>query len=126
MATIRNGRRLFLLDLAQFRRAGDAQKPGKAGMMSAMSAAVRDNTAQHRFELDAQGETAVAYYRLSPGVITFTHTEVPVALRGLGIGSALVRGALEAARAQGLKVVPKCSFVSAFVGRHPEFADLLL
>jgi uncharacterized protein len=59
-------------------------------------------------------------------VITFTHTEVPPALEGHGIGSALVRGALDAARAQGLKVVAKCPFVSAYIAKHPEFADLLL
>jgi predicted GNAT family acetyltransferase len=87
---------------------------------------VRDNPALDRFELDRDGHTAVAYYRLSPGVITFTHTEVPPELSGRGIGSQLVRGALEAARAQGLKVVPKCPFVAAYMAKHPQFNDLLL
>jgi predicted GNAT family acetyltransferase len=86
---------------------------------------VRNNTALHRFELDADGHTAVAYYRMSPGVITFTHTEVPTELSGRGIGSALVRGALESVRAQGLKVVAQCPFVGAFMGKHPEFNVLL-
>ena len=90
-----------------------------------MPGAVRDNKALHRFEMAAGDDIAVAYYTLAPGVMTFTHTEVPAALGGRGIGSQLVRGALEAARAQGLKVVPRCSFVSAFIGRHPEFSDLL-
>ena len=87
---------------------------------------VRNNAALHRFELDADGHTTVAHYQLAPGVITFTHTEVPPALSGRGIGSKLARGALEAARSQGLKVVAKCPFVSAYIGKHPEFADLLL
>ena len=91
-----------------------------------MSDEVRNNAALHRFELDADGHTAVAYYQLAPGVITLTHTEVPPALSGRGIGSKLARGALAAARAQGLKVVAKCPFVSAYIGKHPEFADLLL
>ena len=95
-------------------------------MVTAMADDVRNNAAQHRFELDADGHTAVAYYTLSPGVITFTHTEVPPALGGRGIGSKLVRGALEAARAQSLKVVAKCPFVSAYIGKHAEFADLVL
>ena len=86
---------------------------------------VRNNTAQHRFELDVDGHQAVAYYRMTPGVITFIHTEVPQELSGRGIGSKLIRGALEMARAQGLKVVPQCPFVSAFMGKHPEFNDLL-
>jgi predicted GNAT family acetyltransferase len=90
-----------------------------------MSDEIRNNTALHRFELDADGHTAVSYYRLSPGVITFTHTEVPNELSGRGIGSRLARGALEAARAQGLKVVATCPFVSAYIAKHSEFADLL-
>jgi len=90
------------------------------------AASVRDNPALHRFELDAEGHTASAYYALSPGVITFTHTEVPPELNGRGIGSALVRGALDQVRSRGLKVVPKCPFVAAYMGKHPEYNDLLL
>jgi predicted GNAT family acetyltransferase len=87
---------------------------------------IRNNPGQQRYELDLGDEMAVAYYRLTPGLITFTHTEVPVALWGQGIGSRLVRGVLDAARARGLKVVPKCPFISAFIAKHPEFGDLLL
>lgn len=87
--------------------------------------AVHDNKSQHRFEMAAGRDTAVAYYTLAPGVITFNHTEVPPALRGQGVGSKLVRGALQAARGQGLKVVPRCSFVAAYLARHPEFNDLV-
>jgi uncharacterized protein len=86
---------------------------------------MRNNTAESRFELDVDGHTALAFYRIEPGVITFVHTEVPQALSGRGLGSRLVRGALEQARALGLKVVPKCPFVSAYMGKHPEFNDLL-
>jgi uncharacterized protein len=67
----------------------------------ALSNTVRNNTEHHRFELDVDGHTAVASYQLSPGVITFTHTEVPQGLSGRGIGSALARGALEIVRVQG-------------------------
>ena len=86
---------------------------------------VRNNPGQGRFELTADGGTAAAYYDLSPGVITFTHTEVPRALEGRGIGSKLARGALEAVRALGLKVVAECPFIRGYMERHPEFADLL-
>jgi predicted GNAT family acetyltransferase len=90
-----------------------------------MPDAVLDNKAEHRFEIDTGGGIAVANYRLAPGVMTFTHTEVPAAMEGQGFGSRLVRGALESARAQGLQVVPRCSFVSAYLARHPEFNDLV-
>ncbi|TMI99209.1 MAG: N-acetyltransferase [Alphaproteobacteria bacterium] len=86
---------------------------------------VRQNPPHHRFELDVDGHQAVAHYRLAPGIITFTHTEVPEALSGRGIGSKLIQGALGAARAQGLKVVAECPFVRGYVAKHPEFADLL-
>lgn len=90
-----------------------------------MSDGIRDNKSLHRFELDADGGMAVAYYTLAPGVITFTHTEVPYELNGRGIASRLIRGALDAARAAGLKVVSRCSFVSGYLAKHPEFSDLL-
>jgi uncharacterized protein len=93
--------------------------------VAAMLDTVRDNVGLQRFELNVDGHTAVANYRLSPGVVTFTHTEVPSELSGRGVGSALVRGALEIVRRQGLKVVAKCPFVSAFIAKHPEFSDLL-
>ena len=86
---------------------------------------VRDNTAESRFELDVDGHTVIAYYQLSPGTITFTHTEVPPALAGHGVGSRLAKGALELARAQKLKVVAKCPFVAAYMGKHPEYLNLI-
>jgi uncharacterized protein len=92
---------------------------------AAMSDAVRNNTAENRFELDIDGRTALAFYRMEPGVITFLHTEVPRELSGGGVGSRLVRGALDEVRALGLKVVPKCPFVAAYMAKHPEFSDLL-
>ena len=86
---------------------------------------VRDNSAFHRFELETDGHMAYLYYRLEPGTITLVHTEVPQELGGRGVGSTLVRGALEAIRAQGLKVSAKCPFVAAYLGKHPEFNDLV-
>jgi uncharacterized protein len=90
-----------------------------------MPSAVRDNPALSRFELDADGVTAVANYRLDGRIIPFTHTEVPPQARHGGIASRLTEGALAAARARGLKIVPRCSFVKAYVDKHPEVHDLL-
>lgn len=85
---------------------------------------VRNNTALTRYELDADGATAFANYRLAPGKVIITHTETPRALRGRGIASRLVQGALEQIRADGLKVVAGCSFVADYLDQHPEFADI--
>jgi predicted GNAT family acetyltransferase len=86
---------------------------------------VTDNPDKHQFELIVDGHTALAAYKLKPGVITFTHTEVPKELGGRGIGSQLAKGALDQVRARGLKVVPLCPFIKAYIEKHPEYRDLL-
>jgi len=86
---------------------------------------VVNNEAEGRFEMNVEGYIAAAYYELSDGVITFTHTEVPKELGGRGIGSQLAKAVLEQARAKGLKVVAQCPFVSGYIGKHPEYSDLL-
>lgn len=105
---------------------GDAM--GKAGAEPAARhdwGSVRDNPGLNRFELDVDGETAVAYYRIDNGVMVFTSTQTPPRLRGKGVASELIRNALESARARGLKVKGDCSFVADYVATHPEFQDLL-
>jgi predicted GNAT family acetyltransferase len=86
---------------------------------------IADNAAKSRFETTVDGETASLLYRLAGDTITLVHTEVPVALGGRGIGGELARAALDSARARGLKVVPTCPFVRAYIARHPEYADLV-
>jgi uncharacterized protein len=88
-------------------------------------AIVRDNKAQRRFELDVEGGIAFANYRQTPQAVIITHTETPRALRGRGIASQLVEGALQLIRADGLKVVAGCGFVVDYLQKHPEFADLV-
>lgn len=89
-----------------------------------MTNAVRDNAERHRFELDADGHIAFSDYTRDGTTLTIKHTEVPKELNGKGIGSGLVRGLLDIARAQGLKVVPLCPFVASYIAKHPEYADL--
>ena len=93
--------------------------------MSAMPAAVRDNTAMSRFELDVDSVTAFVNYRIDGSVIALLHTETPPQARGQGLASQLTAGALQIARARGLKVMPRCAFVRAYIAKHPEFRDLL-
>jgi uncharacterized protein len=84
-----------------------------------------DNKAHHRFELEVEGHVAKSFYRIENGVITFIHTEVPPELGGKGIGSRLIKGALDQVRANGLKVIAECPFVKAYIEKHAEYADLV-
>jgi uncharacterized protein len=86
---------------------------------------VINNRDRHRFELEVDGHVATEHYRLEGNVITFEHTEVPQELGGKGVGSRLVQGALDQVRAEGLKVVAECPFVKGWIGKHPEYRDLL-
>jgi predicted GNAT family acetyltransferase len=81
---------------------------------------------RQRFEIALpDGALAIADYRLEGGTIVFPHTVVPRAHEGKGVGSALARASLEWARAQGLRVVPACSFYRTYMQRHPDTHDLL-
>jgi len=86
---------------------------------------VVNNKAHHRYELVIDGHLAATYYKIDDGVVTFIHTEVPPELGGQGVGSRLVKGALDQVRTDGLKVIAQCPFVKAWIGKHPEYADLL-
>ena len=86
---------------------------------------VVNNPTHHRYELVVEGHLAATYYSAADGVITFIHTEVPAELGGKGVGSQLIKGALDQVRAEGLKIIPQCPFVKAYIDKHPEYADLL-
>jgi predicted GNAT family acetyltransferase len=89
---------------------------------------VADNPALQRFEAKVDGELAGwATYRRSckQGLIAFMHTEVEDEFSGQGIGGQLAREALDAARAEGLAVLPFCPFVNSFIAEHPEYVDLV-
>ena len=86
---------------------------------------IRHNDAASRFEATVDGALCRAEYRLVDGVMRIHHTEVPAALEGRGIAGALVRGAMDYAEANGLKVKPWCGYVRAYMRRHPETQRLL-
>lgn len=86
---------------------------------------VRDAVEQSRFEVVVDGEVAeFAEYRLSEGLIAFTHTEVADAYEGQGLGSKLARFGLDSARERGLAVVPQCPYIAGWIEKHPEYKDL--
>lgn len=94
--------------------------------MDTTSLEVRDNPGRHRFEIDlGDGSFAFAEYTLPAGKIMFTHTEVPEAHEGKGVGTSLIRFALGEARTRRLQVIPICPFVAAYMQKNAEVQDLL-
>jgi hypothetical protein len=86
---------------------------------------VTHNEDTSRFEAELDGALSVCVYRLQGDTAVFVHTEVPPALQGRGVAAALVGAALQWARARGLRVRPACSYVGAYMRRHPDTLDLL-
>jgi predicted GNAT family acetyltransferase len=87
---------------------------------------VSDNPAELRYELHVDGElVGEIRYRRRHDAIVLVHTEVDPDREGEGLATELVRGALDDIRARGLRVVPYCPFVAAYIRRHPEYEDLL-
>jgi len=89
------------------------------------SIAVENNEAAQRFEANIDGQLAVLAYRLFPHHVVLDHTGVPKPLERQGLGTKLVRAALDFARANHLRVVPLCPFVASYLRRRPEYQDLL-
>ncbi|GGS93022.1 hypothetical protein GCM10010156_59100 [Planobispora rosea] len=87
---------------------------------------VVDNPEAGRFEILVDGRVAgFAEYRRSGTKVSLTHTEIDPAFEGRGLGSILARGALDASRAEGLSVLPFCSFIRGYIERHPDYLDLV-
>jgi len=87
---------------------------------------VRRNESRHRFEVETDGGIAVLEYsEPRPGVLDLLHTAVPRTARGAGVADALVRTALEFARDHGQKIIPACPYVASWLGRHPEYRELV-
>jgi predicted GNAT family acetyltransferase len=85
---------------------------------------VTDNVARNRFELGLDGASGYIDYRRSGSTLFLNHAEVPAALAGHGVGTRLVRGALDLIRSRGERMVPVCPFIRVFVRRHPAYAEL--
>jgi predicted GNAT family acetyltransferase len=91
-----------------------------------MSIVVTDNAERERYDVHQDGMFAgFAEYRRKGRLIAFIHTEVDQQFEGQGIGTALIQGALDDARAQELHVLPFCPFVRGYIERHQEYLDLV-
>jgi predicted GNAT family acetyltransferase len=88
-----------------------------------MTQEVVHNEAQHRYEMPTENGLAIAVYHQRGDSRVFTHTEVPPADEGKGHAGRVVKAALDDTRRRGLKIVPACSYVVAYMRRHPEYGD---
>jgi uncharacterized protein len=91
-----------------------------------MATTVTNNTARHRYEIEVNGELAgFTDYKPLNSQLAFVHTEIDPKFGGQGLGSILVREALDDVRSHGSGVLPFCPFTHAFIGKHPEYLDLV-
>ena len=86
---------------------------------------LRNDTAASRYELEEQGQTSWADYRLQGERLFIDHVESPVALRGTGAAGRLMTALAQDARDHGLKIIPICSYAAAWLKRSPEYRDLV-
>lgn len=86
---------------------------------------IRHNTDRNRFETGVDGHECVLDYTLENGAIAMNRVYVPRPVEGRGIAGALTRHALEYSRKQGLKVIPNCPYVAAWIERHIDYQDLV-
>jgi predicted GNAT family acetyltransferase len=94
-------------------------------MPAAGAIVVEHNRTESRFETRVDGRLCLVVYRLVGHTMWLTHTEVPTPLRGQGIAAQLVVAALQAALAERWQVRPACSYVEAYLRRHPEWQQRL-
>ena len=93
--------------------------------MDTATFSVRDNREELRYELVREGEVlGFLLYRIEPESVVLVHTDVDPAYEGQGLGSVLVKGALDDLRERGVRAVPLCPFVRAYIRRHPEYTPV--
>jgi predicted GNAT family acetyltransferase len=90
-----------------------------------MASAVKDNRDRSRYELEVDGKIVFANYRREERILYIPYVEAPPSLRGTGAAGRLMQGVMETVRAEGLKVVPICSYAAQWIRRHDEHHDLL-
>jgi predicted GNAT family acetyltransferase len=84
-----------------------------------------DEGRQRFFSRLKEGEAYLSYEEDGEGTLDLQHTVVPEPARGRGVGESLVRAALDHAREQGVRIVPSCPFVAAYLAEHPEERELV-
>ena len=85
---------------------------------------VARNPAKNRFETWIDGELSKLDYMEDGDTIVMTHVGVHPAHLGQGVAGKVTRVALEYAKEKSLRVIPMCSYVGAYIRRHPEYIEL--
>ncbi|GAB1469647.1 GNAT family N-acetyltransferase [Chloroflexota bacterium] len=83
-----------------------------------------NNPAENRFEAHVNGQLAKLDYIERSDSIVMTHVGVPYEFRGLGLAGKITQAGLEYAKAKSLRVIPMCTYVVAYLRRHPEYQEL--
>ncbi len=87
---------------------------------------VRDNPAEHRYEIHVDGALAgFTVYEPAEGLLAFVHTEIDDAYAGQGLAKILVTQTLDDVRARGLAVLPFCPYVRGFIQKNRDYVDLV-
>jgi predicted GNAT family acetyltransferase len=93
--------------------------------MDTVALSVQDNREELRYELVRGGEVlGFLLYRIEPDGVVLVHTDVDSAYEGQGLGSVLVKGALDDLRERDVRAIPLCPFVRAYIRRHPEYTPV--
>ncbi|HEX6946826.1 MAG TPA: GNAT family N-acetyltransferase [Acidimicrobiia bacterium] len=95
-------------------------------MTSQPEVVIRDDLSENAYVIEVDGQRAgKAEYRIRENQVVFTHTEIDEAFEGRGLGSRLARHALDDVRRKGMRIVPRCPFIAAYVRRHSEYQDMV-
>jgi predicted GNAT family acetyltransferase len=119
------GDRWKTLSIPRARVRQDPPRAVEQSITSTNAHAVRNNEQASRYEMQTEAGLAVLEYMRDGKRLALVHTEVPRAVESRGLGAQLVKAALDDATAQGLRVVPMCAFVRAYLARHPEYVTLV-
>ncbi len=87
---------------------------------------LHDNKAESRFEMKFENHLSFIEYEINGDAIALLHTEVPPALEGRGVGTAIVEKTLKHLEESGLGLIPLCPFVVAYIKRHPEWERIIV
>jgi predicted GNAT family acetyltransferase len=85
------------------------------------------NDVEHRYEIHVDGELAgFVEIEDGAGATVLPHTEIDEKFAGRGLGTQLIRRALDDIRARGEKIVPLCPMVKKFIEKNDDYADLVV